>query len=394
MGYFRSAAESGSPEALNYMGMIYANGTDFAEGMEEEERLKLAEQYLIASAQTGKNINALTNLGFLYWKKAYSCENEDDKENYFEKAFTYYNKAVNKGSVHAKTEIGKMYLFGNIGKLQDGQPDYYEATKWFQQAEEGNDAEAMYYIAMEYLYGTGSLAQSTDDAYEKALAAFEGGYKNAVDLLLEAAERYCNDDFEYSIASEYDKALMIYNKLLESGVENSRMYYRLGSIYYFGLSVDKDYAAAVSYMEKALEKGFSDEEADWIYGALIQIYYDGAEGVAADMTKAAKYAEEGAELGSGKALIGMSFLYKDGYYSDDQAVNAKKCMQYQLEGAEFYANKDDSGELYSSVLDLMRENIETGYFDSGVLRECIEEKKSDGSIGDKTAADALNLIGD
>ena len=60
------AAESGSSKALNYLGMMYYNGADFASGMDDTERKKTAEEYLIAAAQSGQNRNAFENLGFMY----------------------------------------------------------------------------------------------------------------------------------------------------------------------------------------------------------------------------------------------------------------------------------------------------------------------------------------
>ncbi len=389
---FNRAAEAGSSEALNYLGLIYYNGTDFATGMDKAEREATAEKYLLASVQAGQNKHAFENLGFLYWKKAYSAGSEEDKEKLFAKALVYYNKAVDAGSVTAYTAIGRMYYFGNIGTTADGQADHEEAVKWFQRAEAGGDGEAMYYLATEYLHGTNAVAQNTDAACEKATAALDAGYTDAEDILIEIAERYCNDDFQYSIASEYDKAIKIYDKLLDAGIENSRMYYRLGCFYYFGQSVDVDYSRAADYFEKALEIGFNGNELGWIYGTLAQLYYNGTEGVAKDMSKAAGCAEKGADLGNGSAMMMLSFLYQDGYYSSDQDSNKKKCMEYELKGAEVFGNTAGNESVYSAVLGIIEENLETGYFDSELFKTTISSLQAAGEIGDKIAADAMALL--
>ena len=390
---FKRAAESGSSKALNYLGMMYYNGADFASGMDDTEREKTAEEYLIAAAQSGQNRNAFENLGFMYWKEAYSADTEEEADKLFAKALGYYNKAVDLDSKTALTAIGKMYWFGNIGKKDDGTSDYEEAVKWFQKGEEAGDGEAMYYLAYEYLYGTGAMAQDTDKACEKAMVAFDAGYSDASELLIEIAEHYINEDFEYSLASEYDKALAIYNKLIEAGVEDGRIYCRLGYLNYYGLIGNNNYAEAVADFEKSLSLGYEGKKLGWMYGALSRIYYNGAEGIAIDNKKAAEYAEKGSELKDATSFVCMGFLYQDGYYSKDDVSNSRKCTEYHLKGAEAYKTVEENKSVYQAVLGIIKENIDSGYLDPEVLKAVVEELQTAGEISDETANDILGLIG-
>ncbi|MBR6031632.1 MAG: sel1 repeat family protein [Bacteroidaceae bacterium] len=241
--WMHKAAEQGEPTAQLIIGRIYMDGeNDGSLNVEknEEEGLKWME----ASAKGGL-LKAQNDLGY-YWFR---------KEEY-QKAFTYFQSAAEKGDAEAQNQLGVMYSRG-----QGTEKDDAKAVELYQKSAEQGYAIAQCNLGFRYRDGNG-VQKDSQKAFEFFLKAAEGGYASA----------------------QNEVAWMLYT----------------------GEDVPQDLPKAFEWAQKAVEQGNS-----FGYGTLGEMYYKG-KGVAEDKVKAFELYLKGGELEDRESMRMLSIMYKNG----------------------------------------------------------------------------------
>ncbi len=150
-------ALQGSPEAENYLGMLYLNGIGVAQNDQK------AFTFFEKAAQK-EYAKAQYNLGRMY-KSGISCTLD------FAKAIAWFTKATENGSQRAAYTLGYMYYKG-LGVPQD----YQKALYWFRNSD---DHMAKHFLGLSYYQGYGVTAD-TDKALELLLSNPTGNSKTLI----------------------------------------------------------------------------------------------------------------------------------------------------------------------------------------------------------------------
>ena len=102
-------------------------------------------------------------------------------------ALEQYEKAALCGSIHARTDLGTIYLYGNGVKA-----DYAKALEWLTFAAEKGDARAQFELGSMYYNGTGIKADRFKALhwYKKAARQGDSRAQAEVDALETAVKPY------------------------------------------------------------------------------------------------------------------------------------------------------------------------------------------------------------
>ena len=179
---------------IDYIGLGFRKLSE----KEKKEDPKFREIFNSLRKEPDTNLEALNNLGCLYWSGIGTNNNMD-------KALKCFATAA-LGNVDAQLNLALLYLNGYGVKK-----DVDKARNWF-------------------------------------LSAAEKGYKDAYVL--------CGDTYLFGEKTEhsYDTALFYYNKAIQEG--NAFGLFRLGWIYKEGLGVEPDDKMALLFLQKAMTAGY------------------------------------------------------------------------------------------------------------------------------------------
>jgi TPR repeat protein len=301
--WYEKAAEKSNDYGMERLGWMYQNGL----GVTKD--LVRAFEWFEAAADKG-NPDAMTNLGLLYL-------NGWGVPQDYVKAFEWFEAAVDKGNPDAMTSLGFLYLNG-FGVAEN----YVEAREWFEAAANKGNSNAMTYLGVLYFNGWG-VAQD----YEKAREWFEvAAEKGNPDALINLGLLYFNG---WGVAQDYVKALEWFEGAADKGnpdamtwsekaAEKGNDYERLGWIYENGRGVPQDYVKAREWYEKAAERGnVSGMEQ------LGRMYQDGL-GVPQDYVKAREWYEKAAEKGNDYGMERLGWMYQNGLGVPQDYVKARE----------------------------------------------------------------------
>lgn len=169
--------------------------------------------------------------------------------------------------------------------------DVNEAVRWLKKYAETENSIALFNLALHYMKGYG-MKRDYQKAYETMKAADEMGDEDAADWMeklrglpetIAAAQAG-----DAQAAADYARFLM----------ENARSLEQAGP--------GKDYEECLVWAKKAAAKENGD--ALWILG----LAYEHGRGVAQDLTQAAKYYRQGAELGNASCQNSLGVMYLNG----------------------------------------------------------------------------------
>ncbi|MCD8089253.1 MAG: tetratricopeptide repeat protein [Clostridiales bacterium] len=186
---------------------------------------------------------------------------------HFQKAYKYFEKAVNAGTHHVKA----LYLYA-LRLLQDGNGE--EALKYFELAEKYNCSVLM----EKYITVSKSSCYWIMGEIDKAISLLEGLIKKFSYISTDA---YTTLGYLWYLKGDLEKAEEYTNKAIEDNEEHSPAWDNLGQIYYKRGDIEK----AKKYFEKALsykdivdslyfmgriseEEGRPEEAADYYKRAL------------------------------------------------------------------------------------------------------------------------------
>ena len=129
--------------------------------------------------------------------------------------------------------------------------------------------------------------------------------------------------FEYYDANKYVEAINIWKPLAEQGFAKAQI--ALGTLYYYGVGVTKDYYAAVSWYRKAAEQGHARAQS-----LLGECYYNG-QGVTQDYYAAVSWYRKAAEQGDVEAQYSLGWCYE---HSEGITRNIDEAIRWYKKAVE------------------------------------------------------------
>lgn len=159
LSWLKKAADAGSPDAMNELGVIYEDGTDGVEA-----NLEQGVQWYRRGAEAGSD-DAMENLGVAYLSgNGVPCDVNEARK--------WLERAAENGSAFAECSLGSRFASGDFGE-----PDMDEAVKWWERAAEHGDAVAM--LNLGSLYCDGTFPTDLKKAREWIKKAQENGAERA-----------------------------------------------------------------------------------------------------------------------------------------------------------------------------------------------------------------------
>jgi len=125
----------------------------------------------------------------------------------------------------------------------------------------------------------------------------------------------------YYESSNFDSAFLIYTKYNNHPLFSAKMQSNLGTMYFNGFGVDKDYSKAVEWYRKSAEQGDVNGQIN-----LGTMYFNGF-GVDKDYSKAVEWYRKSAEQGDVNGQINLGAMYLNGFGVDKDYSEAVKWFQ-------------------------------------------------------------------
>lgn len=271
-----------------------------------------------------------------------------------EEAVAYFESAAALGQPHGQSMMGFLHSMG-IGKEKSEGKAFL--NHYF--ASQGGNMQSK--MALAYTY-------YRQDMHEKAVKLYAELAEVAVNSFLISKDSPVIEPIRIHSGSEENKEALRKSKgeededfqILEYQAQkgNGGAMYKIGIFYYFGLrGVRRDYAKALRWFSKAVEKG--EPKSMELLG---EIYARGA-GVEKNYTKALEWLTLASRQHLYSAYNGMGYLYVKGYGVEEK--NYTKAKEYFEKAAE---NKEAGGFYNLGVMHLkglgMKRDLEiaTKYF--------------------------------
>ena len=225
--YYRSAADQGSAQGVNKLGIMYSYGYGV------EQSWKKAMECYQQAADLGYD-PALANLGSMY-AFGYGTERS------IEKALDYYQQAADLGVVDAYNSIAWLYFTG------DGVDKSFEkAIEYWRLGVEKGSTASQGMLGNAYLRGLG-VEQDFEKALEFLQPAAEQKDWNSLNGL---GEMYRDG---LGVEQDPEKALDYFQQAAERG--HTVAVKNLGEMYRDGLGVEQDLEKAMEYFREAADEG-------------------------------------------------------------------------------------------------------------------------------------------
>ncbi|MBP5455902.1 MAG: leucine-rich repeat protein [Paludibacteraceae bacterium] len=283
--WFEKAAENDNVEGQYNLALcyLYARGT--------EQDYEAALEWLEKAEEQG-HVGAQYTLGCCYFRG--QGVKKDSK-----KAFKWFTKASSNGYSLANVELGKCYLNG-----EGVEKDQKVAFDWFMKsAEEDNEPEAKYQVAVCYSNGYG-VDRDEEAAVNWCIkAAYEGSAGAQYELALDSERK--KDDAN---------AVEWYMAAANNGNAKARIkvynYYTYGYNYIKDKKeqkIEEDPDLAYEWIKKA---ALENDDAEALY--YLGVAYQNGQGVFSDAEEAAKWIKRSAEKGYVHAQLMLGYLYMQG----------------------------------------------------------------------------------
>lgn len=296
--WYLKAAAQGEPESLYSLGYMAANGqggprneTEAAEWFQKAaERGHVSAQYELAGRyQRGAGVPQDGAKAMDMFRKAaeqgfapaehslgFAYATGQGVPHDLERAMEWFRKAAEQGVAESQVEVGAMYFSG-----QGVAPDPVEAFAWFDQAAaQGVDVAGGFrnHTAKRLTPSQLAHAQALSREYfEKYVVPFQspdGTIGEARRGYTPAVKPFAGDfakGVEAYQRGDYTTALREWGNLAELGSFTAQ--YNLGSMYYTGIGVSKDFGKAAEWYRQAAEAGHGDAQR------MLGIMYSKGEGV-------------------------------------------------------------------------------------------------------------------
>ena len=335
--WLETAVESGSAEAMNYLGELYRDGADgidsnpetavqwFRRGAEAgsteamenlgvsllagngiRRDVKEAETWLRKSAEQG-NASAECSLGTRFYNGDFGEKNPAE-------AVAWWEKAAEDGDTTAMNNLSQYYQ-----NPLNGEPDLEKAEKWLVKAAESGDADAACSLGASFYRG--------DFGEPDKRKALEWSRKGAAlgDLV---AMNNLGIMFRDGDGVEKDSAIAAdwFRRAAEAGHPQAMTSFGLALL--FGDGVPTDEKAGTEWLEKAFESG--DPDGAFVLGVFYSNNGDGDDA----KQKAVEWWTKAAEQGNPAAMHRLFLAYRAGYGVETDLRTAIEWLQKSAEGGE------------------------------------------------------------
>ena len=231
-----------------------------------------------------------------------------DKNNM--EAMKWFVKAGDLGYCQGYRRTGCMFKDGLI----DGVKDYVKALGWFEKAAGLLDRHAIYEIACIYDNGLG-IERNSEKALEYYFRAIDAG--NSYAMVAMAQKYHFGEDI--SVGQDFKRAMDLYLKAAE--LNNSRAMVGLGTLFFNGNGVDKNYVFAMDWCRRAANLGNINA-----MNKIAKLYRSGLglDNKQPDYISAYDWFTKAANLGSVSANRTIGDMYLDGSLGVNESVEALK----------------------------------------------------------------------
>jgi|GEM_PF-1067782 len=386
--WFQKAADNGNSESRRSLGIIYESGL----GVEQD--LQKAFDYFEQGVDAG-NVKCLEKLA-CFFEKGVVVEKDENKAKelyeqffsklqkqaidgdvdamyrmgdiyqhgfpqlgipvYYQQAVEWYEKAANKGYMHAQAALGILYYLG-LGVPKN----YTKAAEWYMKAAEQGDAAATYNLAGCYRLGRG--VEQNDE-----LAAKYNQKAANMDMPEAQAELAGMYYLGSGVEQDYTMAVHWFKKAIANGYENA--YYGLGCCYYDGRGVEKDRQEAFRLFELGEKQG--DRHCMM---AVAECCIEG-QGTATDDVRAMKILENicGEHIDNQEESKVFTIEHESEqmtfwYNPLDEKVASYYAKAYYLLGTLYYAGKGTGGTNATKAIAMLRMADRLGYEGDGMSPE-------------------------
>lgn len=240
ISWFSKSMQNGNSDAAYQLGNIYHSDKY---GFFDEEKANVFYKYAADAGHIYAN----------YYLGNISLEKED-----IPKAVEHFEKAAEGNISHAWYKLGQIYSneiyeFFNIVKAQEC---YANALKQYISDYSNNpDDFTAYRIASMYIYGQGTVLNIPE-----AISWFEKSYKfGNPDAAYQLGNIYHSDKYGFrnnNLAYQYyNFAFNSYMNEFNRNPDDGNLAMRIGTMYHYGLGVERDIKKALSWYKKAVELG-------------------------------------------------------------------------------------------------------------------------------------------
>ncbi|OHW62278.1 putative beta-lactamase HcpC precursor [Andreesenia angusta] len=256
-------AESGNPDFQYYLGIIY-----YSRGNSTTNDIEKALYWLEKAAEQG-HIGSQYMVGLFYFTGELGI-------NDFNKSLKWLERSANQGHMVSQLLLGSIY----------SSTDYHKSFKWHLKAARQGLMDAQYYVGVYYETGSGVEKNKENALYWLEKAAEQGHIdaQNLFNTLIEIENtdskifdiEYCKNmakqgDLEAQsilgtayylgngVEKDFKKARYWFMKAAKQGSEDAQGL--LGTIYYYGQGTEKDYDSALYWLEKAANQGHEESRS-------------------------------------------------------------------------------------------------------------------------------------
>ncbi len=215
----------------------------FAKLNESKKDYQKAAQWFQKAAENG-HTNAQYSLGRYYQIGQGVLQS-------LPQAITWYTKSAKQGNVYAMMTLADMYETGTGVKQS-----YSQALTLYKQATNSENSLAQFKVGYFYEKGLGMGNKARWLAKSWYLKAAQQGHQqaqNRYQLLADEEQKIYQQGFTLENNGQINSAVSLFVKSASMGHLNSQLH--LGSMYYKGIKVEKDFYKASKWYQKAAEQG-------------------------------------------------------------------------------------------------------------------------------------------
>ena len=331
---YREAGDTENVErVLQTMYDLAWNYKDGKNGVEKNEEEAIRYFKLVAEDESAGNEmiqNACHRLGH------FMSDNEAEEDD-LEAAF-WFEKAIEKGSVKAITDLGGMYRTGK-GVTQD----YEKAIELYKQAADAGEDYAMNHLGRIYENGDCGQEKNLEEAlkwYKLAAEKNHDGAQESVERVLQSIYDLAGNykDGKNGVEKNEEEAVRYYKLVAEDESAGDDMVKNACALLGWLMAAnedEKDDTESVSWYEKAMEKGnvAAINNLGWMYEC--------GQGVQQDYEKAMELYKQAADAGYNYAMNNLGRIYE--YGNCGQKINLEEALKWYKQAVEYgYDNAQES----------------------------------------------------
>ncbi len=329
--WYTLAANQGNLGGLNNLAFCYLLGRGVEENISEAIRLyrKSAEEGSVVAQcklarfyKEGKGVSQSDDEAIYWYMKAVEKGYEPAKKLLIEcdGNIDWLIKVAEREFVEAQYKLGVLYEKGQIFSLDfermkmviersNVEQSYEKAFSWYLRAAENGSVDALFSLGQLYEQGKG-VEQSYEEAVKRYKEAVEKGHNGAKYNL---AELYV---FGKGVGRNIEKAINLLKEYTHGG--KGWNFYNFGDLLYFGKVVEQSYEEAVIWWKLSAKENYS--RAEYMLG----VCFEKGHGVEQSYEEAVKWYRKAIEKGNKDAMFNLANCYRYGRGVERSYSNAVK----------------------------------------------------------------------